>query len=169
MSRIVQKYGGSSVATADKIRRVAARIARGRDAGNDMVVVVSAMGETTDELIALAHQMTENPDEREMDVLLSTGEIVSSTLMAMALRDMGHDAVSLSGLQAGILTDGNHNRARITSIQPQRILDELDRGVIVIVAGFQGISAGNDVTTLGRGGSDTTAVALAVSLGAVPK
>jgi aspartate kinase len=166
MSRIVQKYGGSSVATADKIRRVAARIARGRDAGNDMVVVVSAMGETTDELIALAHQMTDNPDEREMDVLLSTGEIVSSTLMAMALRDMGHDAVSLSGLQAGILTDGNHNRARITSIQPQRILDELDRGVIVIVAGFQGISAGNDVTTLGRGGSDTTAVALAVSLGA---
>lgn len=166
MSLIVQKYGGSSVATADKIRGIAARIARSRDAGNDMVVVVSAMGKTTDELIALAHQMTDRPDEREMDVLLSTGEIVSSTLMAMALRDMGYAAISLSGLQAGILTDGNHNRARIRSIQPQRILDELSKGGIVIVAGFQGVSDENNITTLGRGGSDTTAVALAVSLGA---
>lgn len=166
MSLIVQKYGGSSVATADKIRNIAARIARGRDAGNDMVVVVSAMGKTTDELIALAHDMTDQPDEREMDVLLSTGEIVSSTLMAMALRKMGYSAVSLSGLQAGILTDGNHSKARIKSIQPQRIRDELSKGGIVIVAGFQGVSADNNVTTLGRGGSDTTAVALAIGLGA---
>ncbi len=166
MALIVQKYGGSSVATADKIRNIAARIATGRDAGNDMVVVVSAMGKTTDELIALAHEMTDQPDEREMDVLLSTGEIVSSTLMAMALRKMGYPAVSLSGLQAGILTDGNHSKARIKSIQPHRIMDELRKGGLVIVAGFQGVSADNNVTTLGRGGSDTTAVALAIGLGA---
>ncbi len=167
MSLIVQKYGGSSVATADKIRQVAARIARGRDAGNDMVVVVSAMGKTTDQLIDLAYEVTPHPDERELDVLLSTGEIVSSTLMAMALRNRGYRAISLSGLQAGILTDGNHSKARIKSIQPGRILEELNKGGIVIVAGFQGVNAeNNEVTTLGRGGSDTTAVALAISLGA---
>jgi aspartate kinase len=166
MSLVVQKYGGSSVANADKIRNVARRIARGREAGNDMVVVVSAMGDTTDELISLAHQLVERPDEREMDVLLSTGEIVSSTLLAMTLKAMGRNAVSLTGLQAGIRTDSRYTKARITSIEPQRIRDELARGNTVIVAGFQGVTPELDTTTLGRGGSDTTAVALAVSLGA---
>lgn len=166
MSLVVQKYGGSSVANADKIRSVARRVARGREAGNDMVVVVSAMGDTTDELISLAHQLVERPDEREMDVLLSTGEIVSSTLLAMTLKAMGQNAVSLTGLQAGIRTDSRYNKARITSIEPQRIRDELARGNTVIVAGFQGVTPELDTTTLGRGGSDTTAVALAVSLDA---
>ena len=154
------------MATADKIRNVAARVARRKDEKNDVVVVVSAMGKTTDELIALARQMTDRPDEREMDVLLSTGETVSSTLMAMALKASEHPAVSLSGLQAGIQTDATHNKARITGVEPSRIRDELSRGNIVIVAGFQGFSPTMDTTTLGRGGSDTTAVALAVGLGA---
>ncbi len=166
MSLIVQKYGGSSVADADRIRNVASRIARGREAGNDMVVVVSAMGDTTDELISLAHQLVERPDEREMDVLLSTGEIVSSTLLAMTLKSMGHNAVSLSGLQAGIHTDTQYSKARITAIEPQRILQELNKGNAVIVAGFQGLNSQMDTTTLGRGGSDTTAVALAIGLAA---
>ena len=166
MSLIVQKYGGSSVANADKIRNVASRVARGIEAGDDLVVVVSAMGDTTDELISLARQLVERPDEREMDVLLSTGEIVSSTLLAMTLKAMGHNAVSLSGLQAGIHTDTQYSKARITSIDPQRILQEIHKGSAVIVAGFQGVNAQMDTTTLGRGGSDTTAVALAVSLGA---
>ncbi|MBE9506129.1 MAG: aspartate kinase, partial [Chloroflexi bacterium] len=166
MAVIVQKYGGSSVADAEKIRNVARRIGRGKDSGNDMVVVVSAMGDTTDELISLARQMSDRPDERELDVLLSTGEIVSSTLMAMALRSEGHPAVSLTGRQAGIQTDSSHNKARITRIDPQRIVGELQKGNIVIVAGFQGVTADMDTTTLGRGGSDTTAVALAASLGA---
>ena len=166
MAVIVQKYGGSSVADAEKIRNVARRIGRGKDSGNDMVVVVSAMGHTTDELISLARQMTDRPDEREMDVLLSTGEIVSSTLMAMALKSDGHPAVSLTGLQAGIQTDSSHSKARIERIDPRRIVGELKKGNIVIVAGFQGVTADMDTTTLGRGGSDTTAVALAASLGA---
>ncbi len=166
MSLVVQKYGGSSVANADRIRNVASRIARGRDAGNDTVVVVSAMGDTTDDLISLAHQLAERPDEREMDVLLSTGEIVSSTLLAMTLKAMGHNAVSLTGLQAGIRTDTQYSRARITSIDPERILQEIGKGNAVIVAGFQGVNSQMDTTTLGRGGSDTTAVALAICLGA---
>jgi len=166
MALVVQKYGGSSVATADKIRNVAARISRKKDDGNDVVVVVSAMGKTTDQLIALARQMTDQPDEREMDVLLSTGEIVSSTLMAMALNASGHPAVSLTGFQAGIQTDATYSKARITGVEPGRIRDELARNNIVIVAGFQGFSPSLDITTLGRGGSDTTAVALAVGLGA---
>ncbi|MBN1856124.1 MAG: aspartate kinase [Dehalococcoidia bacterium] len=166
MALIVQKYGGSSVADAEKIRNVARRIGRGRASGNDMVVVVSAMGHTTDELLALAQQMTSQPDEREMDVLLSTGEIVSSTLMAMALKSDGYPAVSLTGMQAGILTDSRHSKARIKSVDPQRIRGELEKGNVVIVAGFQGVTDGMDTTTLGRGGSDTTAVALAASLGA---
>jgi aspartate kinase len=166
MALVVQKYGGSSVATADKIRNVAARVSQRKDDGNDVVVVVSAMGKTTDELIALARKMTDQPDEREMDVLLSTGETVSSTLMAMALRASGHPAVSLSGMQAGIQTDATHSKARITRVQPSRIREELSRGNIVIVAGFQGFSPTMDTTTLGRGGSDTTAVALAIGLGA---
>lgn len=166
MSLVVQKYGGSSVANAERIRNVAARIARGRESGDDMVVVVSAMGDTTDDLISLAHQLVEQPDEREMDVLLSTGEIVSSTLLAMTLKGMGFNSVSLTGLQAGIRTDARYNKARITAIEPQRILEELKKGNAVIVAGFQGVTPDMDTTTLGRGGSDTTAVALAISLGA---
>ena len=163
---IVQKYGGSSLADADKVRNVAGRIARSRDAGNQVVTVVSAMGDTTDELIGLANQVAERPDARELDVLLSTGELVSCTLMAMALRTMGYASVSLSGAQAGILTDTSYGRARIAGVAPGRIMSEVDEGNIVIVAGFQGITEDMDITTLGRGGSDTTAVAIAAGLGA---
>ncbi len=166
MAIIVQKYGGTSVADAGRIRNVAERIASRRAAGNDMVVVVSAMGDTTDELIALAHQITDRPSERELDVLLSTGEIVSSTLVAMALHHMGVDAISLSGLQAGIQTDNIHRKARIRNVDPNRIRRELERGHVVIVAGFQGVTEQLDVTTLGRGASDLTGVALAAALGA---
>ena len=166
MALIVQKYGGSSVADAEKIKNVARRLAQTRDAGNQVVVVVSAMGDTTDELIKLAYQVSERPDKREMDVLLSTGEVVSSTLLAMTLHGMGCPAISLSGAQAGIRTDTAYSRARIMQIDPKRLVRELEKGNIVIVAGFQGITDEMDVTTLGRGGSDTTAVALAASLGA---
>jgi aspartate kinase len=166
MALIVQKYGGSSVADAERISNVARRIAATKDKGNQIVVVVSAMGDTTDELIELAYQITEQPSERELDVLLSTGEVVSSTLLAMSLRDMGYGAISLTGAQAGILTDATYSRARILKVEAKRVTRELEKGNIVIVAGFQGITEEMDVTTLGRGGSDTTAVALAVSLGA---
>jgi aspartate kinase len=166
MAIVVQKYGGSSVADAEKIKNVARRIAAARDKGNEVVAVVSAMGDTTDELVELAYSVTDQPSEREFDVLLSTGEIVSSTLLAMALRAMGYEAISLSGAQAGIRTDAAYSRARIVGVDPERIVKELDKGRIVIVAGFQGITEEMDITTLGRGGSDTTAVALAVSLGA---
>ena len=166
MALIVQKYGGTSVANAERIKHVAQRIARTKDEGNQVVVVVSAMGDTTDELIVLAYQITSQPSERELDVLLSTGEIVSSTLLAMALRDIGYQAISLSGAQAGIQTDSSYSRARILKVDPKRVVRELEKGNIVIVAGFQGITDEMDVTTLGRGGSDTTAVALAASLGA---
>jgi len=164
MAIIVQKYGGSSVADAERIKNVARRVAARRDKGDDLVVVVSAMGKTTDQLIDLAYQMSDEPEEREMDVLVSTGETVSSSLMAMALRAMGYPAVSLSGAQAGIGTEPHYSRARILSVDPQRIHSELEEGKIVIVAGFQGISEEMDITTLGRGGSDTTGVALAVAL-----
>jgi aspartate kinase len=166
MAIVVQKYGGSSVGDAEKIKNVAKRIAAAKDKGDDVVAVVSAMGDTTDELVELAYQVTDQPSEREFDVLLSTGEIVSSTLLAMALRAMGYEAVSLSGAQAGIRTDAVYSRARIVGVDPERIVRELDKGRIVIVAGFQGVTEEMDTTTLGRGGSDTTAVALAVSLGA---
>ena len=166
MALIVQKYGGTSVANAERIKHVAQRIARTKDEGNQVVVVASAMGDTTDELIVLAYQITSQPSERELDVLLSTGEIVSSTLLAMALRDIGYQAISLSGAQAGIQTDSSYSRARILKVDPKRVVRELEKGNIVIVAGFQGITDEMDVTTLGRGGSDTTAVALAASLGA---
>jgi len=166
MALIVQKYGGSSVADAEKIKNVARRVAQTKDKGNQVVVVVSAMGKTTDELIKLAYQVNERPDERELDMLLSTGEIISCTLLAMALEAMGYEAISLSGAQAGIRTDAVYSRARIQRVDPERITRELEKGNIVIVAGFQGITDDMDVTTLGRGGSDTTAVALAVSLGA---
>lgn len=164
MALIVQKYGGSSVADAEKIRNVAARIARTYDRGNKVVAVVSAMGDTTDELIGLARQISPDPEPREMDLLLSTGEIVSCTLLAMALHAIGYHAIALSGPQAGITTDSSFSRARITRIDPKRIIRELDKSNIVIVAGFQGLTEDNDITTLGRGGSDTTAVALAASL-----
>ena len=164
MALIVQKYGGTSVGSADRIRSVAARIARRVQAGDRLVVVVSAMGDTTDELLALAAEMTDAPEERELDLLLSTGEIVSSTLLAMALKHAGHPAVALSGAQAGIGTDKRYGRARILKVDPHRIEAALEKGNVVIVAGFQGTTEELDVTTLGRGGSDTTAVALAAAL-----
>jgi aspartate kinase len=164
MALIVQKYGGSSVADAEKIKNVARRIAETRDKGNEVVVVVSAMGDTTDELIQLARQISPKPPERELDVLLSTGEIVSSTLLAMALHSLGYKAVSLSGSQAGIETDTTYSKARILHVEPKRVIEELEKGNVVIVAGFQGMTKDMDITTLGRGGSDTTAVALAAAL-----
>jgi aspartate kinase len=164
MATVVQKYGGSSVASPEKIRNVAHRVSGSFSKGNRVVVVVSAMGDTTDELIEMASKINPNPEPREMDLLLSTGEIVSSTLLAMALHAMGFKAVALSGPQAGITTDSSFSRARITGIEPKRIVKELDKGNIVIVAGFQGLTEDNDIATLGRGGSDTSAVALAASL-----
>jgi len=162
----VQKYGGSSIADAAKILSVARRVAKAKDSGSDVVAVASAMGDTTDELISLAHTLATDPDPRELDLLLSTGELVSCTLLTIALRNLGYDAISLSGFQAGIHTDTMHGRARIHRIEAGRVEKELSGGRIVIVAGFQGITEGQDITTLGRGGSDTTAVALAAALGA---
>jgi aspartate kinase len=163
---VVQKYGGSSVASAELIRNVAARIKRRAEAGDRIVAVVSAMGDTTDELIDLAHQITEHPEPREMDVLLSTGETQSSALMVMALHAIGAEAISLSGGQAGMRTSAVHRNARIVDIEPKRVRAEVDRGRVVIVAGFQGWTEEMDVATIGRGGSDTTAVAFAAALGA---
>ena len=167
---IVQKYGGSSLATADRIRHVARRIARERANGVDLVVVVSAMGDTTDELLGLAAAITDEPDPRELDMLLATGEHQSATLVSMALHALGMAAISLTGAQAGIRTDTSHGRARIANVDPARVRREIGAGKIVIVAGFQGATdeshAAGEVTTLGRGGSDTTAVALAARLGA---
>ena len=164
MALIVQKYGGTSVGDPQRLRNVAERIMATRSRGNDVVVVVSAMGDTTDHLIALAQEVCGQPDSREMDLLLSTGELVSSALLSMALRNLGQEAVSLSGSQAGIITDANHRRARITAIQPKRILKELAHSKVVVVAGFQGMTEDMDVTTLGRGASDITAIALAARL-----
>ena len=164
MALIVQKYGGSSVANADRIKNVARRVARTKDEGNQVVVVVSAMGDTTDELITLARQINPWPKERELDLLLSTGEVVSGTLLAMALETLGHKATSLTGAQAGIETDSTFSKARILRVDPKRIISELEKDNIVIVAGFQGVTQDMDITTLGRGGSDTTAVALAAAL-----
>jgi aspartate kinase len=181
---VVQKFGGSSVGDASRIRRVAQRIARDRAAGHDLVVVVSAMGDTTDELLQLAAAITDDPDPRELDMLLATGEHQSATLVSMALHALGVKAISLTGAQAGITTDSSHGRARIANVEPRRVRRELDKGNVVIVAGFQGQrqradnesdGAGDDTdppgmhepgetTTLGRGGSDTTAVALAAAL-----
>jgi aspartate kinase len=162
----VQKYGGTSVDGAERMRAVARRVAAARAAGHDTVVVVSAMGHTTDELVALAHEVSRAPSRRELDMLLTTGERVSMALLAMALHDLGVDAISFTGSQSGILTDDNHSAARIVGIRPDRIRAELDRGRVVIVAGFQGVNPETrEITTLGRGGSDTTAVALAAALG----
>ncbi len=166
MSLVVHKYGGSSVADAERILSVAGRIGRVKDSGVDIVAVVSAMGDTTDDLITLAHTVAAEPEPRELDLLLSTGELVSCTLLTMALRSLGYEAISLSGYQAGIRTDTMYGRARIHSVESDRIRAELDQGRVVVVAGFQGITEGLDITTLGRGGSDTTAVALAAVLGA---
>jgi aspartate kinase len=164
MAMIVQKYGGTSVGSAERIKAVAERIIARVKGGDRLVVVVSAMGQTTDELIALAAEMTDEPEAREMDLLLSTGEIVTSTLLAMALKHSGQPALALSGAQAGIGTDRVYGRARILKLDPARVVRELDAGAVVIVAGFQGLTEELEIATLGRGGSDTTAVALAVSL-----
>jgi len=166
MALVVQKYGGSSVAGAERIKGIAARIKRRTETGDRVVAVVSAMGDTTDELIALAHQITEQPHAREMDVLLSTGETQSSALLVMALHAIGVDAISLSGGQAGMRTDSVHRNARILAIEPRRVREEVERGRVVIVAGFQGLTESMDVATIGRGGSDTTAVAFAAALNA---
>ena len=163
---VVQKYGGTSLGDAERVRRAARRVAETVEGGTRVVVVVSAMGQTTDALIALAHQVADEPDERELDHLVSTGEQVSASLLAMALLDLGRPAVSLTAGQAGIRTDRLFTRARITDIRADRIRRELERGVVAIVTGFQGVTEDEDVTTLGRGGSDTTAVALAAALGA---
>jgi aspartate kinase len=165
MGLIVQKYGGSSVADAESMKRVAGRIVATRKAGHDVVVVVSAMGDTTDELIDLANQITPIPEGRELDMLLTAGERISMALLAMAIKNLGHEALSFTGSQAGVITTSAHGRARIIDVTPSRIREALNEGAIAIVAGFQGISQDTkDVTTLGRGGSDTTAVALAAAL-----
>ncbi len=161
---IVQKYGGTSVASADLIKSVARRVAALHDSGTKVVVVVSAMGDTTDELLALAKQITPEPSDRELALLWSTGEIVTCTLLTMALHAMGYPATALTGFQAGIRTSPVHTRAQILDVDPTRILRELERGAIVVVAGFQGWTDEMDISVLGRGGSDTTAVALAVAL-----
>src|SRR5262249_9563017 len=162
---MVQKYGGTSVAGPERLRAVAGRVAAARAAGADLVVVVSAMGQTTDDLITLAHQVSARPSHRELDMLLTTGERVTMSLLAMALHDLGVEAISFTGSQSGILTDGAHSAARILEVKPDRIRAELARGRVVIVAGFQGVDPKTkEITTLGRGGSDTTAVALAAAL-----
>jgi aspartate kinase len=167
MPLIVRKFGGTSVGTPDRIRAVAERLARSRQEGNDVVAVVSAMGDTTDDLMSLATSVTPTPARthpRELDMLLTSGERITMSLLAMAIRDLGVEAISLTGSQAAIITDEAHTGARITEVRTERLREELDAGRIVIVAGFQGVSRTREVTTLGRGGSDTTAVALAAAL-----
>jgi len=167
MGLVVQKYGGSSVSDAERIKRVAERIVATRKAGHEVCVVVSAMGDTTDELLELAQQVSPLPPGRELDMLLTAGERISMALLAMAIANLGASARSFTGSQAGVITDGTHGKARIIDVTPGRIRDALDKGHIAIVAGFQGVSQDTkDITTLGRGGSDTTAVALAAALGA---
>jgi aspartate kinase len=166
MSIVVQKYGGSSVADVTRIRRVAERIMRTKAAGHDVAVVVSAMGDTTDELLALARKVSTNPDRRELDMLLSAGERISMALLSMAIREHGGDAISFTGIQSGNITNDRHVDARIIEGRPFRVQDELARGRVVVIAGYQGVSYRREVTTLGRGGSDTTAVAMAAALGA---
>ncbi|MBU2440668.1 aspartate kinase [bacterium] len=163
---IVQKYGGSSVANIERIKKVAEKIVEKAKEGNKVVVVVSAMGKTTDELIKMAGQITSSPNERELDMLISTGEQVSIALLTMAIHSLGWDAISFTGMQAGIVTNAVHTKAKVTAVNHKKIKLALEKGKIVIVAGFQGIDANGDITTLGRGGSDTTAIALAAQLGA---
>src|SRR6188474_2204164 len=166
MGVIVQKYGGSSVSDVSRIKKVADRVAAAKAAGKDVVVVVSAMGDTTDELLALAKKVTDAPARRELDMLLSAGERISMALLSMALNARGVPAVSFTGSQSGIVTNDAHTNARIVEVRPFRVQDELERGKVVIVAGYQGVSYKKEITTLGRGGSDTTAVALAAALDA---
>jgi aspartate kinase len=166
MGLVVQKYGGTSVADAERIKRVARRVVSCVDAGQQVCVVISAMGYTTDELVDLAAQISATPHARELDMLLSAGERISMALLSMAINALGREAISFTGSQAGIVTDTRHGRARIVDVRAKRVLDALAQGKVVIVAGFQGVSTEFDVTTLGRGGSDTTAVALAAALGA---
>jgi aspartate kinase len=161
---VVMKFGGTSVANAERLKRAAQRIVAQREDGNRVVAVLSARGKTTDELIAMAEEISPHPDRREMDMLLSTGERISCALCAMAINDLGHRAISLTGSQAGIVTDTSHTKARILDVRADRIRQALDEDRIVLVAGFQGVSTSRDVTTLGRGGSDTTAVALAAAV-----
>jgi aspartate kinase len=163
---VVMKFGGTSVADAERLKRAARRIVAKRENGSRVVAVLSARGKETDQLIAAANEVSPNPDPREMDMLLSTGERVSCALCAMAINDLGHRAISLTGSQAGIVTDTSHTKARILEVRADRIRDALAEDSIVLVAGFQGVSTARDVTTLGRGGSDTTAVALAAAIGA---
>jgi aspartate kinase len=163
---VVMKFGGTSVADAERLKRAARRIVAAREQGNRVVAVLSARGKTTDELIAAAAEISSTPDPREMDMLLSTGERISCALCAMAINDLGHRAISLTGSQAGIVTDTSHTKARILDVRAERIEAALEEDMIVLVAGFQGVSTNSDVTTLGRGGSDTTAVALAAAVGA---
>ena len=166
MAVIVQKYGGSSVADVDKLRRVAERVMRTRAQGHDVVVVVSAMGDTTDELLAMAKKVSPNPQRRELDMLLSAGERISMALLSLAIHELGGNAISFTGSQSGIITNDRHVDARIIDVRPFRVQDELARGKIVVVAGYQGVSYRKEVTTLGRGGSETTAVAMAAALDA---
>jgi aspartate kinase len=166
MSIVVQKYGGSSVADALKLKKVAERVMQTVALGYRVVVVVSAMGDTTDDLLELAKQISANPDRRELDMLLSAGERISMALLSMAIRELGGDAISFTGSQSGIITNDRHIDARIIEVRPFRVQDELDRGKVVVVAGYQGVSYRKEITTLGRGGSDTTAVAMAAALGA---
>lgn len=166
MPLIVHKYGGSSLSDIEKIRRVAKRIVEEKAGGKDLVVVVSAMGDTTDTLLEMANQMSDSPPRRELDMLLSVGERISMALLSMAIAEAGFEAISLTGSQCGIITTDSHSNARVVDVRPFRVQDELEKGKIVIVAGYQGTSYRREVTTLGRGGSDTTAVALAAALGA---
>ena len=166
MGIIVQKYGGSSVATVDRLKQVARKVVQRRRSGDDVVVVVSAMGDTTDRLLEMARQMSSTPHRRELDMLLTVGERTSMALLSMAIHDAGVDAISFTGSQCGILTTDSHSRAQIMEVRPFRVQDELARGRVVIVAGYQGTSYKREITTLGRGGSDLTAVALAGALGA---
>jgi aspartate kinase len=166
VSVVVQKYGGTSVGDAERIRKVARRLIAAHDRGDDIVAVVSAMGDVTDDLLGLARQISDDPPEREMDMLLATGEQVTIALLAMAIHSMGHEAISLTGRQAGIVSDASHTKARITEVRADRVKEALAEGRIVIVAGFQGVSDEGEITTLGRGGSDTTAVAVAAGIGA---
>jgi aspartate kinase len=166
MAVIVQKYGGSSVADVTRIKRVAERVMESKRQGHDVVVVVSAMGDTTDDLLALAKQVSANPERRELDMLLTAGERIAMAVLSMAIRELGGDAISFTGSQSGIITNDRHVDARIIEVRPFRVQDELARGKVVVIAGYQGVSYRREVTTLGRGGSDTTAVAMAAALGA---
>src|SRR5512132_3873662 len=166
MPIVVQKYGGSSVADAGRMKQVAERVMRTREQGHNVVVVVSAMGDTTDDLLALAKKISANPDRRELDMLLSAGERISMALLSIAIRERGGDAISFTGSQSGIITNDRHVDARIIEVRPFRVQDELARGRVVVIAGYQGVSYKREVTTLGRGGSDTTAVAMAAALDA---